>query len=295
MTGFGMATAQINGSQFAVELRSLNNRYFKAVIRLPESIGGLEAELEVRLRSLINRGSVTLWVKVQHAAAGSAGQINQEALEVYLKQLRALEGRLDGGKSGLRVDLASLLTLPGVMGQKADAASEIETSRPILHRLLDEAYRQLNAMRAAEGKALAADLAKHHVLIRERLETIRQRAPQVIDEYHQRLRTRIDELLARAQLKVSEVDLIREVAIYAERCDISEELMRLTGHMDQFDRIVAAESGQPAGRTLEFLAQEMLREANTIASKSNDGQISQAIVDVKGAIDRIKEQTQNVE
>jgi uncharacterized protein (TIGR00255 family) len=122
-----------------------------------------------------------------------------------------------------------------------------------------------------------------------------ERAPRVVEEYHQRLRTRIDELLARAELKVDEKDLIREVAIFAERVDVSEETTRLKGHLDQFDNILSESGGEPAGRTLDFLSQELLREANTITSKSNDVLVSRAIVDVKGAIDRIKEQVQNVE
>ncbi len=124
---------------------------------------------------------------------------------------------------------------------------------------------------------------------------IEKMAPTVIEEYHQRLRQRIDELLARAELKVVEQDLIREVAVFAERTDIAEEVSRLGAHLEQMQQIVAAPEDEPTGRTLDFLAQELLREANTIASKSNDAAISRAIVEVKGAIDRIKEQAQNIE
>ena len=109
------------------------------------------------------------------------------------------------------------------------------------------------------------------------------------------MRARIDQLLARAELQINEPDLIREIAIFAERSDISEEISRLVGHLEQFDDIVQTNDNEPTGRTLDFIAQEMLREANTIASKSNDGQISRAVVEVKAAIDRIKEQVQNIE
>ncbi len=117
----------------------------------------------------------------------------------------------------------------------------------------------------------------------------------MVEEYHQRLRQRIDQLLAKAQLEVSQLDLIKEVAVYAERCDVSEEVQRVKAHLDQVEQILERSTSEPIGRTLDFLAQELLREANTIGSKSNDAQISRLIVEIKGAIDRIKEQVQNVE
>src|SRR5690606_38737272 len=115
------------------------------------------------------------------------------------------------------------------------------------------------------------------------------------DEYHQRLRARIDQLMARAELKLNKTDLIREVAVFADRADISEELQRVAGHLQQFEQIICGGDNEPAGRTLDFLAQELLRESNTIGSKSNDATISKAVVELKSAIDRIKEQVQNVE
>jgi len=126
------------------------------------------------------------------------------------------------------------------------------------------------------------------------LEVIIARAPLVIDEYHQRLRSRIEELMAKAKLKFDEQDLLREVAVFAEKVDIAEEAARTKQHLHHFEQILSNQSEEPAGRTLDFLTQELLREANTIASKSNDAAISRAIVEVKGAIDRIKEQAQNV-
>ena len=172
---------------------------------------------------------------------------------------------------------------------------QMSYAKPILLKLTDEACNRLMNMRVTEGKTIADDLAKHQQVIRERLKSIAQRAPEVVEEYHQRLRSRIEEFVARAGLEVETKDLIHEVAVYAERADISEEVTRMTGHLEQFDEIIRSCDGEPAGRTLDFMAQELLREANTIASKSNDVLISRAIVDVKGAIDRIKEQVQNVE
>jgi uncharacterized protein (TIGR00255 family) len=124
---------------------------------------------------------------------------------------------------------------------------------------------------------------------------VETRAPHVVQEYHTRLTQRVGELMAKAQLQVSEHDLIKEIAVFADRCDIREELTRLRGHLEQFETVIAADNGEPAGRTLDFLAQEMLREANTIGSKSNDAGISQRVVQAKSIVDRIKEQVQNVE
>jgi uncharacterized protein (TIGR00255 family) len=148
-------------------------------------------------------------------------------------------------------------------------------------------------MRTVEGKALAADLAEQCRVIQARLDSVRTRAPAVIEEYRLRLAGRIRELLAGSNAELAEADLLREVAIYAERSDVSEELSRLDAHLVQFER--ALQRGTAAGRKLEFIAQEMLREANTVGSKAGDAQVARDIIDIKVAVDRIKEQVQNVE
>lgn len=288
MTGFGDAACEADGVHYTVELRSLNNRYFKASIRLPDLISGLEAELDSLLRRRISRGSLTLSVNIYDRSAKAAYQVNQAALKHYSEQVKALHGVT------ATIELGSLLALPGVM-QPPELADYLEKSRPIVIKLVEQACDKMAAMRQTEGQALAEELGRHNQFILERIEQVATRAPQVIEDYHQRLRNRIDELIARAKLQTSQVDLIKEVALYAERCDIAEECQRVKAHLDQFTNIVNRDDGEPAGRTLDFLAQELLREANTIASKSNDATISRTIVEVKGAIDRIKEQVQNVE
>ena len=286
MTGFGDASCEAGGVHYTVELRSLNNRYFKGSIRLPDLISGLEAELDSLLRRRISRGSLTLSVSIYDRSAAAAYQINPAAIRHYSEQLKVLPNA--------SVELGSLLALPGVM-QPPQASEYLEKARPIVVKLVEQAYDKMAAMRQTEGHALAKELGRHNQFILERIEQIAARAPQISEEYHQRLRARIDDLLTRAKLQVNEVDLIKEVAIYAERCDIAEECQRIHAHLEQFSQIVQRDDGEPAGRTLDFLAQELLREANTIASKSNDAGISRTIVEVKGAIDRIKEQVQNVE
>lgn len=295
MTGFGEASGQIDGVHYAVELRSLNNRYFKAIARLPEEISGLESELEARLRKKLTRGSLTLTVKMRVPDAQAAHRINDEALLRYLGHLETIHARVAKEGHAANIDLTALLAMPGVLQPSEDEDAMLARSRPAVLDLTDQACDRLVQMRVTEGKSLAQDLQKHCEVIRRRLSKISERVPTVVEEYHVRLRSRMDELMARAELKVVEQDLIREVAVFAERADISEETARIEGHLNHVGQILQAGDNDPAGRTLDFLAQEMLREANTVASKSNDEDISRAIVIVKGAIDRIKEQVQNIE
>jgi len=294
MTGFGEAAEQVDAIHYAVEVRSLNNRYFKATIRLPEEVASLEAELETQLRKRINRGSVTLVLKMRVSDAQATQCINDEALLSYLDHLETIHQKVKEDRA-VNIDLTALLALPGVLQPAIDEQKLLEQVRPVATRLTDQACDRLTAMRDSEGKLLADDLMKHCSAISDHLLLVRDRAPLVIEEYHAKLKARVDDLLARAQLHVNESDLLREVAVFAERSDISEEVNRLGGHLKQFNKIVNSKKAEPVGRTMDFIAQEMLREANTIASKCNDAQISQAIVQVKGAIDRIKEQVQNAE
>ena len=295
MTGFGDAAEKVDSVHYTVELRSLNNKYIKVTTRLPEELAGLEAELDAVIRKRVCRGSFTLTVTMQKPAAQATYQMNQESLGMYLDHLETIRSKLASTQQKLNVDLTALLTLPGIMVTTKDHEDLVRNARQPVLSLTQKACDRLAKMRATEGQIVAIDLDSQRDAIRQNIKTIKQRSPKVVEEYHQRLRARIDQLLARAELQINEPDLIREVAIFAERSDISEEISRLVGHLEQFDDIVQANDNEPTGRTLDFIAQEMLREANTIASKSNDGQISRAVVEVKAAIDRIKEQVQNIE
>jgi uncharacterized protein (TIGR00255 family) len=292
MTGFGEANRHADGVHYAVELRSLNNKYFKATIRLPERLQILEAELEAALRHRITRGSVTLVASFADTSASAALDINHQALDRYVEQLRASAAI---GAGQVPLDLAALLALPGVLQQPANDESLLHRARKVLLGLVDEACTHLISMRNREGSLLMEELLGHRGVIADRLGRIKEQAPRVIAEYESRLRLRMQEMLREAQLTVEPVELIREIAVYAEKTDIAEEVSRLSGHIDQFSDLLHGAENAPVGRTLDFLAQEMLREANTIASKSPDSLISRMIVEVKGAIDRIKEQVQNVE
>ena len=192
-----------------------------------------------------------------------------------------------------RIDLAALVQLPGVCQEPRDESDEIARHGNAIRELTNTAIDKLIGMRQREGRSLCADLLRHVQTINENLAAVEQRAPFVIEDYHKRLSQRVNELVSKAQLKVDESDLIKEIAIYAERADIAEEITRLTSHLEAFEH--SCNGSDHAGRKLDFIAQEMLREANTIASKANDAVIATRIVEIKGAIDRLKEQVQNVE
>jgi len=292
MTGYGEAAREVSGAHYFLEIRSLNAKYFKSVIRLPDEFQGLEPELEAALRKRLTRGTVTVSGACTDASASAAQTVNHEALASYIDQIRRA-GPVQRGEAG--VDVGSLLMLPGVLQAPANEEERIQTARGIYVDLLGKALDGVLAMRVREGETTRDDLVKHLNVISEKLESVTERAPLVVDEYQERLRARVDGMLKELGVSVEPADLVREVAVYAERSDIAEELTRLAAHVDQFRDIVSGEAEDPVGRTLDFVAQEMLREANTIASKCNDAQIARDIVVIKGAVDRIKEQVQNVE
>ena len=288
MTGFGGASTRIDGAQYLVEIRSLNNRWFKCHVRLPEELQGLEPEIESTIASRIPRGSVTVTVRFSDHSAAAAVRLNVPAIEQYLEQLRGVSGGED-----LRAP-SSLLGLPGVL--ITDTGLErIERARPVIKALLDEAADELGTMRQREGGVLQEELGRRCDEIASHCATIEEHSPRVVEQYQERLRRRMASLLEANGMEARQEDVLREVAVYAERTDVAEELVRLAAHIEQFREILSRDGDEPVGRTLDFLSQEMLREANTISSKALDTDISRAIVEVKSAIDRIKEQVQNVE
>ncbi len=289
MTGYGSAQGEVDGVEYAVEARSVNNRYFKASIRLPEFFSSAEGEIEKVLRSKLYRGTVTLGVKMKFSDQRASYRVNAVALGNYIDQLRPLE--IEANPT-LRIDLGSLLQLPGVC-EPPPMEEVVEKTRSGLLKLIDETLDKLVEMRIKEGKAVEVDLVKNLKVIEENLSDIAKLAPQVVVDYKDRLVARVKDLTGAGKIDIDHDSFVREVTIFAERCDIAEELSRLAGHIKQARK--AIDGSEPAGRKLDFIAQEMLREANTIASKANDADIAQKVVEIKTAIDRIKEQVQNIE
>ncbi len=292
MTGYGEAFHDEDGVSYALEIRSLNNRYLKIVIKLPDHLQFLEPEVERLLRNRLGRGSVTYALRVRNTSAEAAYEINIPALTSYIEQLQTATESLQGNGQ-IAVEMAYLLNMPGVCQPRvADDAAKEHWWRIIQH-LSNEAIDQLIEMRCNEGQALCEDLLGHLTKLRAHLEFVRGRSPEVVKVYQDRLQQRVQMLLADAKIPVEDQDLAKEVAVFAERSDISEEIARFASHLDQFTEL--CDSKELAGRKLDFIAQEMLREANTVASKANDTEIARHVVEVKALIDRLKEQVQNVE
>jgi uncharacterized protein (TIGR00255 family) len=292
MTGYGEATHQSDVLHLAIELRSVNNRYLKVSLRATEPYNLLEAEFEKVIRRQVRRGTVQVHLRVQRHSSPQDFQVNAVALRAYVEQVRGLAAQLelpDGGQALL----GQVLALPGVVPEFAGPSFRLEEEWPILEQVLGQALSRLQVMRQEEGRAMASELLQHRDHIGRELDKIRARIPQVAVAYRDRLLDRVRGLLAELDVEIDRSDLIKEVAIFAERSDIAEEVVRLASHLEQFQDIV--NEPESAGRKLEFLTQEMFREANTIGSKAGDVEISRHVVEIKGTLEKIRELVQNVE
>ena len=290
MTGYGRGDSSAKGVQLAVEISSVNRRQVEVAVSLPNELDSLEADLRKIVLASVARGRVSGRVTLQRLS-GKANRsilINEAQAEAYKKTLAKLA---DG--MGLRDDLSleTILRLPGVMEAGEDEVDPV-AMLPTLKRALGQALGQLQDMRSKEGANLGRDLTKRLASLRRITKRVAKRAPKVV-EHH---RTRLLERLAKADIDVADADderFLREVVYFTDRSDISEELTRLESHFDQVDGCLI--SNEPVGRKLDFLAQEMFREVNTIGSKANDSEISQEVVTLKTELEKIREQVQNVE
>jgi len=290
MTGYGSAEGQYNGVSYTVEIKTVNNRYFKTRIKLPDMLEYLEDDIERILHKEILRGMANYTLRSKNISASALFNIDEEALKNLLGRLCNIN---DSMNNQCRIDISNLLNLPGVMTSASLDESKTEEFKKFVLDITQKAVEKLKQMRTTEGTALAADLEVYCKAMKDELDKIRLRQPIILQEYQKKLKKRVDSLLSEAQLEIDQETLAREVALFADKSDISEELSRLDSHLEQFSQSCKAD-GQ-AGRKLDFISQEMLREANTIASKSLDSEVVHYVVDVKCQIDRIKEQVQNIE
>jgi uncharacterized protein (TIGR00255 family) len=291
MTGYGEASGNIFGQDYSVEIKTVNHRYLRTIIKLPEMVMFMEEHIEKLLRQYLSRGTINYVLRTRGSLNSNLLDINETTLKDMLETLDRI-----GRSSGVNYtcDLTGLLALPGMMTPATPSDEMTEQLTAEILALTQKALEQLTSMRKEEGRFLGIDLQSQCRQIKEELTVISERRSLVLHEYADKIRKRVDDLLAEAKLKLDEETLAREVAILAERADIAEELARLESHLSQFEQTCSA-GKEPAGRRLDFIAQEMLREANTIASKSGDAEIGNRIVNIKCQIDRIKEQIQNVE
>lgn len=291
MTGFGAASVTKGRIVARVELRSVNHRHLQLKARLSSEQAHLEPALEALVREKLERGSVSVSATIEREAAAGAARVNTDVAKRYQKLLQGLakELKLDGG-----VRLDTLIGLPGVIGSAEDD-SQRETEDELLLGCAKQAIEELVKMRAREGASLLADLRKNTKGIAELVASIEVRMPAVVREHHESLRERVALLLdgQNPRVAVRPEDLAREVALLADKMDVGEELTRLTSHLEQWEGLLT--KGGAVGRQLEFLVQELLREANTIGSKCNDAKVAHAVVEMKTLIERLREQVQNVE
>jgi uncharacterized protein (TIGR00255 family) len=290
MTGYGEARSKLEGRSAWVEVRTINGRYFKLSTKCLEAYNALEPEIEQVVRRQIRRGSIQVTLRVDRPRTGDASGINGVVLDGYRQQLREL---FQSWKVDDPIPYGALLELPGVVVEHAVSSTELAEDWPLIESTLNAALENLASMRSKEGAAMAADLADNCRQIAGELSHVEQRTPFVAEAYRTRLTDRLQKTLDQFQVTLEPGDLIKEVSIFAERSDISEETVRLRSHLEQFDQLLRAE--ESSGRKLEFLTQEMFREANTIGSKANDVTISRHVIEIKAAIERIREMIQNIE
>ena len=290
MTGYGEAQGEVDGISYAVEIKTVNNRYFKTIIKLPELASFLEEDVDKLLRKNISRGTINYTLRLKDVSAGALFEIDEYALKAVVEKLSRA-----GSSSGINgaIDIGNLLSLPGIIQPALPDEKRAEQIKKLVLDISQKALDKLKHMRAIEGGYLEADIKKCCTIMEEDLERIRGRSDIIIQEYAEKLKKRVNELLAHAELKIDEEILAREVAIFADRSDISEEVARLDSHLQQFAQ--CCNGNDQVGRRLDFISQEMLREANTIASKASDTDTIRYVVDIKCQIDRIKEQVQNIE
>ncbi len=277
-------------SDFAidVEIRTVNNRYLKIVSKVSDCVSALEPQLESIIREYLKRGSVTISVRVNQSGKSSAYSINSQTLEDYLAQSKSISDRLG---IQLQYSLGELLLLPGVLASTRH--SEDEELLGVAQQAVVAALKDLQSMRSKEGEAIRSQFLETLSQIASHKMQIESRAPAVVAEYRSKLEQRVRSGLAQLGHEVNDVDLLREVLTFTDRCDVSEEITRLASHLDQFHEALTQSASQ--GRRLEFLIQELFRETNTIGSKANDAQVSQLVVSIKTAIEQIRELVQNVE
>lgn len=289
MTGCGEGVASDGSSTCRVELRCVNNRFLKFSLRAREGFAALESRIEAAVRDRIKRGTVQMTLDLSGPAAPAARQFDEAQLEAYLGQLEHFCTRHD---LPVPRGIDGLLGLPGILADGLPASEAMSAAWPLVARALDAALDRLDAMRRSEGDAMARDMRSSLLEIRSIAARIRGRVPAALEEHRARLFERVGRLLEQRGVSLTEGDLAREIALLADRSDIAEELVRLESHVAQFDRLLDEDT---PGRSLDFLTQELVREANTVASKSADVAIAHAVVELKTQVERLKELVQNVE
>ena len=288
MTGYGRSEVRHAHLALTVEARSVNHRYLDIALRYPRLYAPLEARMKQRVNAYFTRGRIDITLVQQESPEGRrALSLDHILAQQYYDALQRLQESLQLPGT---VDLSLIASLRDVF-KVEEASADVESDWDIIAQGLDAALQALQNMRQQEGETLSRDFHMRLQAMAQQLQLIRQRVPQVVVEYRQRLEQRVKDLFAQFELDPNRV--AQEAILFAERADVTEELTRLEAHIQACTPLLS--SSQAVGRKIEFLVQEMHREVNTIGSKSNDTAISHSVVELKSELERIREQIQNIE
>ena len=288
MTGYGRAVETVNGREYTVEVRSVNNRYLDCTVKLPRNLSFGEDAVKQAVKTSISRGKVDVFVSVRsEGAQETAVSLNKPMAEGYLAVLRQM--RQEYGLAG-EITVSMLAGLPDVFLLDKPPVDEEQLLADFLS-VVQKALANFDAMRSAEGTALAADLRGRGETILSLVEQVEAGSPQTVADYRARLEAKLKEVLANTAIDESRI--LTEAAIFADKVAVDEETVRLRSHLNQMNTMLDA--GGPIGRKLDFLLQEMNREANTIGSKCSDVRLARVVVEIKAELEKIREQTQNIE
>ncbi len=294
MTGFGSAMTRRDGYVVTSEIKSVNSRYLKTACRVSDGFSSFEQPIENLLHSEIERGTVNVAVEIHPETRQKSFSVTPAVID-YIEEGLKIRDQL--AMKGIEIPLGTIadyLRLPGtIVDSSADAASECEKVWPLVEENLREAIRVFNGMRDAEGESMEANLHSLCQSLTALVAQVEEYAPGVVQAYRSRLQERIGKILEPYSQEIQPSDIIREVALFTDKADISEETVRFRSHLAQFD--AAMNMSEPCGKRLDFLTQEMFREVNTIGSKANESAITNLVVAMKTQIEKVREMVQNVE
>lgn len=295
MTGFGRGEYEDSTFSCTVEMKTVNHRYNEVAIRLPRFLNPVEDRIRKTILKTVNRGRIDVFINADYTSSDNCSLKLDKNLalayhKAYLELAETIGIPADSMAPG--AELLNISRCPDVINVK-EGFFDVESVWPKVEQAVEQAVANLVAMREQEGANIYGDFIHRADLIAEKLALVEARSPQVVEEYQAKLHERLNNLLSEHNITVEPERLLQEVAIFADRVSITEEIVRLKSHIKQF-RIIL-NSNQPVGRKLDFLIQEFNREANTIASKANDYTLAQIVVEIKAEIEKIREQIQNIE
>ncbi len=289
MTAYGRGECQVNDSRFTAEIRSLNNRHREIILRIPASLQSLDRDLKSIISSRIRRGRVEVTIKVEKFGQENpySLEINTPLVNAYMEIFDQLSKQFDLEK---KIGVETFCQMNDIILYKTEEV-DMEKVIPGLHKVLNQALDSLDEMKIKEGQAIEADFRGRLGLLDKHVNDIRARIPHQLEEYRNRLEENVKRFLQ--DVDVDETRIAQEVALFAERSDITEEAVRIRSHLNQFEEYLALDKA--LGRRLDFLIQEINREVNTVGAKASDSFISRTVVEMKAELEKLREQVQNVE